>query len=84
MAPDPENFNGGWLERSAYDQWTISASAPAAALSPTGEIAYCYRDRSNSMLNCSFAGSGIEPGEMGDADEVTFIRTHGLKQSLAR
>ncbi|HEV3057069.1 MAG TPA: hypothetical protein VGY48_02425 [Vicinamibacterales bacterium] len=79
-----KHFNGGWLERSAYDQWTITASAPAAVLGPTGEIAYCYRDQSNGMLNCSFAGSGVEPGEMGDADEVSFIRLQGLKRSLGR
>ena len=66
-------------QRSAYDQWTITTSAPAAAVSPSGEITYCYRDQSNGMLNCSFAGSGVEPGEMGDADEVTFIRNQGLK-----
>ncbi|HWW86864.1 MAG TPA: hypothetical protein VNZ26_24885, partial [Vicinamibacterales bacterium] len=63
---------------------TITASAPAAVLGPTGEIAYCYRDQSNGMLNCSFAGSGVEPGEMGDADEVSFIRLQGLKRSLGR
>jgi hypothetical protein len=79
-----KNFNGGWLERSAYDQWTVTSSAPAAAFSSTGEMAYCYRDQSNGMLNCAFGGSGVEPGAMGDADELTFIRTQGLRQSLTR
>ena len=78
---DP-TFNGGWLERSAYDQWSITESAPTAVASPNGDITYCYRDRSNNVLNCAFAGTGIDTGEMGDFDEVTFIRTQGLKQSL--
>jgi hypothetical protein len=78
------NFNGGWLERVAFDQWSTTASAPAAAMNSGGEIAYCYRNESDSVLKCSFRGTGIDPGEMGDADELTFIRTHGLKESLAR
>jgi hypothetical protein len=78
------SFNDGWLERVAFDQWTTTASAPAAAMNPDGEIAYCYRNESDGVLKCSFCGTGIDPGEMGDADELTFIRTHGLKESLAR
>jgi hypothetical protein len=77
-------FNGGWLERSAYDQWSITETAPAAVANPNGDITYCYRDKSNNVLNCAFAGSGIDTGEMGDFDEVTFIRTQGLKQSLGK
>ena len=77
-------FNGGWLERSAFDEWSTTASAPAAALNPSGDITYCYREQSNSMLTCSFNGTGIQDGEMGDFDELTFIRTHGLRESLAR
>jgi hypothetical protein len=77
-------FNGGWLERSAYDQWSVTQSAPAAAVNPDGDITYCYRDQSNNMLNCAFHGSGIEDGDMGDFDELTFIRVQGLRQSLSR
>jgi hypothetical protein len=77
-------FNDGWLERVAFDQWSTTASAPAAAMNPGGEIAYCYRNESDSVLKCSFHGTGVDEGEMGDADELTFIRTHGLKESLAR
>lgn len=77
-----KSFGGGWLERSAYDQWTITATAPAAAMASDGTIAYCYRDASNGMLNCAFGGDGVEPGEMGDFDEVTFIRAQGLRESL--
>jgi hypothetical protein len=36
------------------------------------------------MLKVSFGGTGIEAGEMADFDELTFIREHGLKASLAR
>jgi hypothetical protein len=78
--------NGGWLERSAYDEWSVTDSAPAAAFNPsTGDITYCYRDKGgNGMLKISFNASGVQDGEMGDFDELRFIREHGLKESLAR
>lgn len=47
-------------------------------------IAYCYRNESDRVLKCSFHGTGVDEGEMGDVDELTFIRSHGLKESLAR
>ncbi len=79
-----KTFHGGWLERSIYDIWTNTKDPPGAAFSPNGDITYCYRDAKSGMLKVSFAGSGIEPGKMGDFDELTFIRDHGLEESLAR
>ncbi len=37
---------------------------------------------SNGMLKCAFNGTGIQSDEMGDFDELRFIRTQGLRQSL--
>lgn len=77
-------FHGGWLERSIFDVWTKTASAPAAALDSNGDITYCYREQDDSMLKCAFHASGVEDGEMGDFDELAFIRNEGLRDSLAR
>ena len=77
-------FNDGWLERVAYDEWSTTASAPAAAISPKGDIAYCYRQEGDGMVKCAFHGSGVESGEMGDVDELAYIRAHGLRESIAR
>jgi hypothetical protein len=34
------------------------------------------------MAKCAFNGTGIQADEMGDFDELTFIREHGLKDAL--
>ena len=78
------SFNSGWLTRMIYDEWSTTAKAPAATLF-NGDIAYAFRwagDNDQWQLYTSMRGSGIETGSMGDTDEITYIKTHGLKDVL--
>ncbi|HEX4346744.1 MAG TPA: hypothetical protein VHZ73_04190, partial [Vicinamibacterales bacterium] len=75
-------FFGGWLERSAYDEWSTTDRPPAAAFNPSsGDISYAYHEPSG-MLKVSFNATGVQDGEMGDFDEITFIHDHALRESL--
>jgi len=76
----------GWRLRQMGNEWTLSISAPAAALY-RGEIAYAYRwngEGSPNALHFYSQASGISGDVLTDHDDVTFIRARGLKESLAK
>ena len=82
-----KNYNGGWMVKRYYDEWTQSRSAPGVAWFG-GDLIYAYRwvdasqnDRDN-ILHVAYRGTGIEDVPMGDFDDITFIRTYGAKHSI--
>lgn len=82
---DRRTFDG-WLLRQMGNEWTLSRSAPAAALY-RGQIAYALRwngEGNPNALHFYPDASGISNEVLTDFDDVAFIRTRGLKESLAR
>ncbi len=70
-----------------YDEWTQSRSGPGAAWFGD-DIIYGYRwvdgsqnDRDN-LLHVAYRGSGIELEPMGDFDDIGFLKTFGIRQSI--
>jgi len=83
-----KTVRGGWLVKRMYDEWTQSRSAPAATWFD-GDILWAYRwidggnpERDN-LLHVGYRGLGIDDAPMGDFDDVTFIRSFGMRTSIA-
>lgn len=82
-----KSVRGGWLVKRYYDEWTQTRSAPAATWWK-GDILYAYRwvdagnpDKDN-VLHVGYRGTGIETEPMGDHDDLTFLRTFGIRTSI--
>lgn len=78
---------GGWLVKRYYDEWTQSRSAPAAAWFGD-DIIWAYRwvdgaqGTTDNNLHVGYAASGIQHEPTGDHDDLGFIRTFGIRNSL--
>ncbi len=83
---DPK-FNGGWLVKRYYDEWTQSRSAPAAMWFD-GDMLYAYRwvdggqGDSDNILHVAYRGSGLQRAVLTDFDDLTYIRSFGLANSI--
>lgn len=83
---DPK-FNGGWLVKRYYDEWTQSRSAPAAMWF-NGDMLYAYRwvdggqGDSDNILHLAYRGSGLQTAVLTDFDDLTYVRTFGLANSI--
>lgn len=84
---DDKSVNGGWLVKRFYDEWTQSRSAPAAAWF-NGDVIWAYRwvdggqGASDNNFHVGYKGLGIQDEPMGDHDDLTFLRTWGIRTSL--
>ncbi len=80
-----QTVNGGWLTKRFYDEWTNSPVSCGVCWF-RGDIAYAshfYRGAGRSDdLFVAFHGRGIVNAEMGDFDDVGYIRDFGLCRSL--
>lgn len=81
------SIRGGWLVKRYYDEWTQSRSSIATTWFQ-GEILYAYRwvdggqGTTDNNLQVGYRGSGIDPQPMGDHDDVTFLKTFGIKHCI--
>jgi hypothetical protein len=76
----------GWRTSLVGNEWVTSRSAVAAAIF-RGDIAHAVRwfgGDSDHELLINVRASGIQDGIIADHDDVTFIRTTGLRRSLGR
>jgi hypothetical protein len=79
-------LGGGWMTRQYNRGDVFSRSAPGACFF-RGDIVVAQRiwegnSPNDDQLRILFHGRGIEAGEMGDFDDVGFIRDVGLRRSL--
>ena len=78
-------FPSGWLETRVMAEWDWVRNPPALAYSVADrDIVLCIVAAVDGIARCSFTALGIEPGRMGDSDELTYVRNTGLRQSLGR
>lgn len=78
-------FPSGWLETRVMAEWDWVRNPPAVAYSVADrDIVLCIVTAVDGIARCSFTALGIEPGRMGDSDELTYVRNTGLRQSLGR
>ena len=83
---DPK-FNGGWLVKRYYDEWTTSRSAPAAMWFK-GDMLYSYRwadgsqGEGDNILHVAYRGSGLQTNPLTDFDDLSYIRNFGLSNSI--
>jgi hypothetical protein len=77
---------GGWRTNLVGNEWVTTRSAVAGAAFG-GDIAHAVRwfggDLDHELL-VNLRASGIQDGIVADHDDVTFIRTTGLRRSLGR
>jgi hypothetical protein len=85
---EDKTVHGGWIVKREYDEWTQSRSAPAAAWFE-GDIIWSYRwvdggqsADGDNQLQVGYHGLGIQSEPFGDFDDITFIRSFGLENSL--
>ncbi|HWA82306.1 MAG TPA: hypothetical protein VG820_02660, partial [Fimbriimonadaceae bacterium] len=82
-----KTVGGGWMVKRYYDEWTQSRSAPAACWF-NGDILYAYRwvdggqGATDNTLHVGYNGTGIESAPMGDFDDIDFIATFGMRNSI--
>lgn len=82
-----KTINGGWMVKRYYDEWTQSRSGPAACWF-NGDILYAYRwadggqGASDNTLHVSYNGTGIESVPMGDFDDIGFMKSWGIHNSI--
>ena len=82
-----KTVRGGWLVKRYYDEWTQTRSAPAAAWFD-GDVIWAYRwvdggqGASDNILHVGYRALGIQSEPMGDHDDLTFLRTWGIKSSI--
>lgn len=82
-----KSTKGGWLVRRYYDEWTQSRSAPAAAWFKD-DVIWAYRwvdggqGPTDNNLHVGYAGLGIQSEPMGDHDDLTYLRTFGVRHSI--
>jgi hypothetical protein len=82
-----KTYQGGWLVKRYYDEWSQTRSAPAAAWFDK-DILFAYRwtdggqGATDNDFHLGYHGLGIFPEEMGDFDDIGYIRTFGLANSL--
>ncbi|MCS6861597.1 MAG: FG-GAP-like repeat-containing protein [Abditibacteriales bacterium] len=82
-----KTYNNGWLTKRYYDEWTQSASAPAACWF-ANDIVLASRwfgdapAAKNNGLYVAHFGLGIQSEPMGDFDDVGFIGRYGLERSI--
>ena len=87
MRVKDQEVHHGWLVRRYYDEWSTSFSAPGACWF-RGDMAYAMRwaaaadSDGSSALHMGFFGRGYDRGEMGDFDDMGFIRNVGLTHSI--
>lgn len=83
---DP-SVGGGWLVKRYYDEWTQSRSAPAVTWF-NNDILYAYRwaegptSPGDGTLHVAYRGLGIDPGAMGDHNDLAFLRNWGIPNSI--
>ncbi|MGI8924446.1 MAG: reprolysin-like metallopeptidase, partial [Fimbriimonadales bacterium] len=80
------SLHEGWWVKLLGNEWLLTRSAPSAA-AYNGDIAYALRwfgGPNDHMVYLYLTASGISKGVLGDHDNVTFIASQGLKDSLAR
>lgn len=79
-------LSDGWRTSLIGNEWLLTRSAPSAALYKD-DIAYAIRwfggEIDNELL-VNLRASGVVSGLIADHDDVEFIRTKGLRQSLGR
>lgn len=80
------NVNGGWLTRRYYDEWTNSRLSCGVCWF-RGDVVYASSmfgdggmDDNNMIV--AFHGRGIQDGEMGDFDDVDYIRDLSMRESI--
>lgn len=87
MTITDKTYNNGWLTKRYYDEWTQSASAPAACWF-NNDIVLASRwfgdapASKNNGLYIAHFGLGIQNEPMGDFDDVGFIVKYGLERSI--
>jgi hypothetical protein len=87
MTISDKTYNNGWLTKRYYDEWTQSASAPAACWFNHDIVlaSRWYGDApasKNNGLYVAHFGLGIQSEPMGDFDDVGFIVRYGLERSI--
>jgi len=82
-----QTVRDGWLVKRYYDEWSQSRSAPAAVWYQ-GDVLYAYRwvdgagGPTDNNFHLGYFGLGIDSEPMGDHDDLTYIRTFGLRNSI--
>lgn len=82
-----KTVNGGWLVKRFYDEWTQTRSAPAAAWFD-GDVIWAYRwvhgsqGDSDNNLHVGYRALGIDSSPMADFDDVGFISSYGIRNSI--
>lgn len=82
-----KSVSGGWMVKRFYDEWTQSRSAPSATWFQ-GDVLWGYRwvdggqGASDNILHVGFNALGVQPEPMGDHDDLTFLRTWGMRSSI--
>jgi hypothetical protein len=82
-----KTVHGGWLVKRYYDEWTQSRSAPAAAWFG-GDVIWAYRwvdggqGPTDNNLHVGYGGLGIQSEPFGDHDDIGYIRSFGIRNSL--
>jgi hypothetical protein len=82
-----KTYHGGWIVKRYYDEWSTTRSAPAATWWD-GDIVYAYRwtagdqSETDNNFHLGYHGLGIEPGAMGDFNDLAYIRDFGLANSI--
>jgi hypothetical protein len=82
-----QTVNGGWMVKRFYDEWTLTRSAPAAAWFANDVI---WADRwaagsqgvTDNILHVGYHALGIQDAPMGDHDDLTYLRTWGVRNSV--
>ncbi|MBS1714995.1 MAG: hypothetical protein JST30_11735 [Armatimonadetes bacterium] len=79
-----KSVGGGWSVHRLYDEWTQSRSAPAAVWDGD-DIVFAYRwtgGDADDTLHVGYKGLGIQSEPMADHDDLTFLRTVGIRGSI--
>ena len=83
-----KSFDGGWLTRRMYDEWTVSRVPLAFADGPQGAMyafrwdAGDHRDWPTNTMFVGHAGWGIDPEPMRDFDDGKLMREFGIRHSI--
>lgn len=76
-----KTVHGGWLVKRFYDEWSQTASAPAAMWF-NNDIMFAYRWAGNNYFHLGYEGLGIDKKPMGDHDDLSYFRDFGIRHAI--